>query len=477
MSQKVRIVGWKLHGRPYLGDDTDGAAQFGVDPDAVARWLSDAHRTRFNQSRSRRSKYVYTDGVRALDAEGEPVLVPVGGSVTDWTHAQARTECSWLAAAPAMLLHAAQRQEEKSWFAAAKRRSTNLQQGRPAGKMPQFRARKHSPAAFSLFARNGTDVVVAFQRTGKKSGMVSFGGQNPSGKVAAGFGARWKVSIRVRLSQPIRPFTSINVNLDTRELVFTSPVPPRNHIRTGAIVGLDLGVAKDVATSDDGFFTRPDVTTLVKKRKAAQKAMNRSRLQAGKDGRRFWESKRYQQRKATAAALSAKIARIGEDFRHQTTSKLVDGYDLIVIEDLMVRNMTRSAAGTITNPGTRVAQKRGLNRGLASAAPAQIRSMLEYKAAAAGVTLLAVPAHHTSQQCNPCGHIAPENRESQAVFRCTQCGHTAHADTNAAANIRDRGLKLWGQDLAPRVRKRQTVTAYAATAVPARPRKPPTTIK
>ena len=45
---------------------------------------------------------------------------------------------------------------------------------------------------------------------------------------------------------------------------------------------------------------------------------------------------------------------------------------------------------------------------------------------------------YTSQTCHACGHRAPENRESQAVFRCVACGHRADADVNAARNIADR---------------------------------------
>ena len=48
----------------------------------------------------------------------------------------------------------------------------------------------------------------------------------------------------------------------------------------------------------------------------------------------------------------------------------------------------------------------------------------------------------TSQQCRQCGHIAQENRESQAIFHYVQCGHQAHADINAARNIRARGISL-----------------------------------
>ena len=47
---------------------------------------------------------------------------------------------------------------------------------------------------------------------------------------------------------------------------------------------------------------------------------------------------------------------------------------------------------------------------------------------------------HTSQTCNKCSHVARENRESQAIFKCVSCGHFDNADVNAAKNILVRGL-------------------------------------
>ena len=96
--------------------------------------------------------------------------------------------------------------------------------------------------------------------------------------------------------------------------------------------------------------------------------------------------------------------------------------------------MTRSARGTREYPGTHVAQKRGLNR---ADQPPRVgtcwwpgcstrpRGRLEF-----------VPAAYTSQRCSHCGHVAPENRKSQAVFQCVACGAgPCNADVNAARNI------------------------------------------
>ena len=103
------------------------------------------------------------------------------------------------------------------------------------------------------------------------------------------------------------------------------------------------------------------------------------------------------------------------------------------VEDLKVRAMTRSARGTAECPGTRVAQKRGLNHQISRHGWGQLVARLKHKAPG---RLEFVPAAHTSQRCSQCGHVAPENRKSQAVFQCVVCSAgPCNADVNAARNI------------------------------------------
>ena len=73
---------------------------------------------------------------------------------------------------------------------------------------------------------------------------------------------------------------------------------------------------------------------------------------------------------------------------------------------------------------------------------------LKDKMDANGGNLVIVPAAYTSQTCHKCGHVAKENRESQAVFHCVECGYRANADVNAAENILSRALAKTGGDTA-----------------------------
>src|SRR5699024_11862374 len=78
--------------------------------------------------------------------------------------------------------------------------------------------------------------------------------------------------------------------------------------------------------------------------------------------------KRRQEHKRLAAKHARTAANIRRDFAHQVSHRLVSDYDLIALEDLDVRSMTRSARGTLAQPGKNVAQKTGLNRSILGSA-------------------------------------------------------------------------------------------------------------
>ena len=129
-----------------------------------------------------------------------------------------------------------------------------------------------------------------------------------------------------------------------------------------------------------------------------------------------------------------------DDWQHKLTHNLAKNHSLIVIEDLKLANMTRSARGTIESPGKNVRQKAGLNRSLQEVAPGVIIRQLTYKCAWYGSTLIRVNPGYTSQTCYECGHVCPDNRAAQAHFKCVWCNHENNADVNAAKNILRRGL-------------------------------------
>ena len=133
------------------------------------------------------------------------------------------------------------------------------------------------------------------------------------------------------------------------------------------------------------------------------------------------------------ARLRARETDRRRDWVEKTATEVARRFDTIRVEDLDVRAMTRSARGTRECPGTQVAQKRGLNRQISRHGWGLLVGRLKHKARG---RLEVVPAAYTSQRCSHCGHVAPENRKSQAVFQCVACGAgPCHADVNAARNI------------------------------------------
>ena len=138
--------------------------------------------------------------------------------------------------------------------------------------------------------------------------------------------------------------------------------------------------------------------------------------------------------------LERKRKRRRENAARQHSRKMANAAHTVVVEDLNIKAMTKSAKGTVENPGTNVKAKAGLNRGILASNWGRLERMLDYKA---GQVVRVAPAY-TSQTCARCGGHDPANRRTQSLFQCTntRCGHTANADHNAAINILERGLAL-----------------------------------
>jgi putative transposase len=214
-------------------------------------------------------------------------------------------------------------------------------------------------------------------------------------------------------------------------------VPAGRLPATGAVAGIDMGVASLVTTSDGTHVANPrHLAPSAGRLATAQRDLARKKR----------GSMRRRKAVARVAALHAKVRRQRLDGVHKAALRLVRDYDVIVTEDLHVVNMTRRAAPR-PDPGggylpNGAAAKSGLNRSVLDAGWGVFLRVLAYKAESAGRELLAVNPANTSRTCARCGHCAKENRLTQAKFACTACGHEAHADVNAAINILRAGLAL-----------------------------------
>jgi putative transposase len=124
------------------------------------------------------------------------------------------------------------------------------------------------------------------------------------------------------------------------------------------------------------------------------------------------------------------------------STRICNAHAIVCIEDLKIANMTRSAKGTLAQPGKKVKQKSGLNRAILDQGWGEFERQLAYKLEWRGGSLIAVAPCHTSQTCPVCSHVAAGNRPTQASFRCLACGFEEHADVVGACNVLARGLRV-----------------------------------
>ena len=245
------------------------------------------------------------------------------------------------------------------------------------------------------------------------------------------FGRVWvpKVGwVRFRLSRPVPDgVKSYRVTRDRAgrwHVAFAHIPDPITGPSDRSVVGIDRGVAVSAALSTGELLHVPSLTPGERKRlKVLQQ-----RLARAKRG-----SHRREKTKRAIAKLKARERDRRKDWVEKTTTDLARRFDLIRVEALDIRAMTRSARGTADQSGVGVAQKRGLNRAISRSGWGMLVRRLQHKALA---RVELIPAAYTSQRCSACGHVAPGNRKSQAVFECQACtAGRCNADVNAARNI------------------------------------------
>lgn len=213
------------------------------------------------------------------------------------------------------------------------------------------------------------------------------------------------------------------------------PLPP-----SAAAVGLDLGVSDRFHSSDGVAYPAPDNDNRAARRYQRQMARRKP-----KPFQRA--SKGYRRAQSGLAKTRRQQANRRLTTAHQATREIVNRYGVIAIEKLAAKRMTKSAAGTLDNPGKNVAAKRGLNREILNQGWGEIRRQLTYKAAWAGRELRLVDPRHTSRICSSCGVIEKRNRKGKQ-YVCA-CGNRMDADHNAAINILRLALRQAGANRSP----------------------------
>ena len=197
----------------------------------------------------------------------------------------------------------------------------------------------------------------------------------------------------------------------------------------GPAVGLDLGLTRLATLSTGEIIANP------REGKRRERAIAESRRALARAQR---GSKRRQRQKERLSRLKRREANARATYLHQQSAALVRRFGTIVVEDLLVRNMMRSAKGTIEEPGSQVAQKSALNRSIGDASWSRFISYLVYKAERAGGKVVRVNPKNTSNLCSRCQRLTQTRIGDD--FRCVHCGHVSDRDCNAALNILGRGI-------------------------------------
>lgn len=191
-----------------------------------------------------------------------------------------------------------------------------------------------------------------------------------------------------------------------------------------SMVGIDMGV-KHFATLSNGKVYEPLNSF---KRHSEKLAILQRQL---KNKLKF--SRNWRKQQAKVAQHHEKIANARHDYLHKISTEISENQAVIVVEDLKINNLSKSAKGK------QVKQKSGLNKAILDQGWGMFVNMLDYKQNWNGGLVLKVSAHYTSQTCHCCHHVAKENRLTQAEFVCVECGYSNNADLVGAMNIETRG--------------------------------------
>lgn len=314
-------------------------------------------------------------------------------ALTTWRNAD---DTAWLAEAPVHPLQQTLKDLERAYTNFFAKRA-DFPRFKKKGQGDSFRY--PDPKQFKVDAANGRIFLPKLGWIRYRNSRPLLGA--PKNVTVSCAGGKWYVSIQ----------TEREVNL---------PLP------NGPAIGIDMGIAR-FATLSDGRFIEPLNTFLKHEARLAryQRAMSR----------KVKFSNNWKKAKARVQRIHARIGNVRRDFLHKISAAISKNHAMVCIEDLQVRNMSKSAAGSVEAPGRNVKAKSGLNKSILDQGWFEFRRQLEYKQAWRGGQVVAVPPRNTSRTCPCCGHVSAENRQTQARFACVDCGFEENADLVGAINI------------------------------------------
>ena len=231
------------------------------------------------------------------------------------------------------------------------------------------------------------------------------------------------------------------LSLESTGRYYLSLVVEDNNInqleKTGAVVGIDMGIADLAITSDDKKYPKFRTPYLDKQTKTWQSKFSKRKHNTLVRVRQWnhnhkdikediYDYSNWQRAKKIKARYQAKIANKRKDYLQKITTELVRNYDVIVIEDLKVKNLLKN---------------HHLAKSINNASWYEFRRLLEYKCDWYGKKLVIVKPNYTSQICSNCGFHSGKKPLEVREWTCPKCGTYHDRDINASINILNRGLK------------------------------------
>jgi putative transposase len=220
----------------------------------------------------------------------------------------------------------------------------------------------------------------------------------------------------------IKTLTIWRNNINHYYACFVVEVEEQSLPKTNNEIGIDLGIEKFATCSDNTIIDNP-------------KHMNKKLKQLQKQSRRYSNTKNKQDKKKQKyrlAKIHNKIKNARKDFLHKISRTLINNNDIIVVEDLDIRNMQDN-------------NFKVLNRYIGDAGWNTFIQMLFYKAEEAGRILIKVNPRNTSKTCSQCGYINKELELKNRIYKCPQCNMEMNRDYNASLNILGLGLQSLGR--------------------------------
>jgi putative transposase len=195
---------------------------------------------------------------------------------------------------------------------------------------------------------------------------------------------------------------------------------------TGNVIGIDLGLKAFYTDQNGSTVECPKFLRRSERRlKQHQRRLSRKFKKGAKP-----QSKNYHKQRKRLGKAHLKVQYQRKDWAIKLARCVVASHDVVVYEDLQVKNMVKN---------------HHLAKSIHDASWSQFTAWLDYYGKVWDKAVVAVPPQYTTQDCSNCGHRVPKTLSTRTHV-CPKCGFELDRDQNAALNILKKGLSILGME-------------------------------